>query len=98
MVADRQDQSARDRCLPARARWGGDRTTGSARRDRQTGRTDSGPSLISPSAGARPRHALRGVEKERLFGDALTLPALIRQLIHHNERAVVQLEGEVPAD
>lgn len=43
------------------------------------------------SAGARFRHALRGIKKEGLFGDALTLPTLIRQLIHHHEPTVVQL-------
>src|SRR3984885_9835307 len=50
------------------------------------------------STGAQLRHALRGVIKEGLFGDALTLPTLVCQLIHCHERAVVQLEVEVPAD
>jgi hypothetical protein len=50
------------------------------------------------SAGARLWHALRGVIKESLFGDTITLPSLVRQLIHGHERAVVQLEVEVPAD
>jgi len=44
------------------------------------------------------RHALRRIVEELFFGDAFTLPALIRKLFHVSDRAILPHEVEHPPD
>src|SRR6185503_20972765 len=48
------------------------------------------------ASGERLAYPLRGVVEELFLGDALALPALVRELFHLGERAVGPLEAEPP--